>query len=744
MINFDAKKKIFNLSNDNYSYYFGINKLGYLIHLYSGNKLDDITLERVNERYIERYAYLKDNQEICDESYYFSEQGSLFEVGSYLKSDCRAPFAIIKHSDNSEITSFKYHSHFVSNYKISPNDLPHFKVSKAKEAETLVVTLKDEKEEIYLELYYTIFKDLNVLVRFSRLKNLTKNEIILKRLCSLELDSVNKDYELISMHGQWGDDRELEVTPIGHSKIVVNDNHGGRGFRQNPAIIIKEKEANYDYGEVYMASLVYSGNFKFEVALDEYDHFRLNALINDDCFEFKIKSGESFDTPECVLVYSSFGINKATQTMHDLVRNYLLPSKFSLKERPILINSWEPFMFDFDTEKIKKLILDAKSLGIEQVVLDDGWFGKRNNDKTSLGDWDVNEAKINLKEVIDFAHQNGMKFGIWVEPEMISPDSDIYRNHPEFALFDRKMSPTLLRHQLVMDLTNPEVVNYIFNKLSNIFDKYNFDYCKWDFNRYLSEISSLYLGNEKQGEIFHRFVLGAYSLLNKFITRYPNILLETCASGGGRFDLGMLYYSPQIWGSDETNPFSRVMIQFATNIFYPLSTIGAHVSTANSLTIQDKIIVSAFGTFGYELNPEKLTEEEKNTVISLNKIVKQFHHVVTKGNYYVLKSPYKSNFASWMCVTKDQKEALVFNFNFKREQTKARFIRLKGLNPNKYYFNSLTNDVYKGDFYMNIGINISAPLTEGMTMLFVIKEVNSVVKTVLNKKAQNVKREKLL
>ena len=744
MIKFDAKRKIFHLSNDNYSYYFSINKLGYLIHLYSGKKLNDITLERVNERYIERYAYLKQNLEICDEDYYFSEQGGLFECGSYLKSDCRPPFAIIKHADGSEITNFKYHSHYISSFKVSPSDLPHFKVSKKDDAETLVVTLKDETDDIFLTLYYTIFKNLNVLVRFSQIKNLSKHEIKIKRLCSLELDSVNKDYELISVHGQRGDDRELEKTEIGHSLTVVNDNHGARGFKQNPAIIIKEKEANYDYGEVYMCSLLYSGNFKFEVGLDEYDHFRLNALINDNCFEFTLKNGESFDTPECVLVYSNEGINKASQTMHDLVRQYLLPKQFALKERPILINSWEPFLFDFDTEKIKKLILDAKELGIKQVVLDDGWFGKRNNDKSSLGDWDVNIEKINLKEVIDFAHANDMFFGLWVEPEMISPDSELFKKHPEYALYDREQNPTLLRHQLVLDLTNSEVVDYVFNKLTNIFDKYNIDYCKWDFNRYLSEISSLYLTDEKQGEIFHRFVLGSYKLLDKFTSKYPNVLLETCASGGGRFDLGMLYYSPQIWGSDETNPFSRVMIQFATNIFYPLSTIGAHVSAANSLSMQDKIIIAAFGTFGYELDPAKLTEEEKKTIVSLNEIVKQFHHVVTLGDYYVLKSPYESNFASWMCVTKDKKEALVFNFNFKREQTKGRFIRLKGLDPEKYYFNSLTNDVYKGDFYMNIGINISAPLKEGMTMLFVIKQVNKIVKTVLNNKAQKAKREKLL
>ena len=744
MISFDSRRKIFNLSNEEYSYYLHVNKLGYLIHLYSGERLDDITLERVNERYIERYAYFDGQKEVCDESYYFSGQGSLFECGANLTSDLRGAYAIIEHTDKSKLTDFRYYSHEIINGKVNPEGLPHFKIHSNSEAETLIITLKDVKEEIYLNLYYTIFKKKAALVRFSKLFNRTDKSIFLERLASMQFDFVNKNYELISIHGQWGDDKELEVTPIGHSKIVVNDNHGGRGFRQNPAIIIKEKDANYDFGEVYMFALVYSGNFKFEVGLDEYDQGRLIALINDENFRYEVKAKETFVTPECVLIYSSKGINKATQTIHDFTRENLLPEKFALKERPILINSWEPFMFDFDTEKIKKLIFDAKELGIEQVVLDDGWFGKRNADNSSLGDWEINKNKINLKEVIDFSHKNGIKFGIWVEPEMISPDSEIFKKHPEYALCDSTKNPTLLRHQMVMDFTNDEVINYVFEQLKNLFDNYNIDYCKWDFNRYFSEIYSSFLGREKEGEIFHRFVLGSYKLLDMFTKRYPNVLLETCASGAGRFDLGMLFYSPQIWGSDETNPYSRVMIQFATNVFYPLSTIGAHVSASNSLSMQDKIIISAFGTYGFELDPAKVSDEEKKQIIEFNKLVKQFHHIVTLGDYYVLSSPYKTNFASWMCVTKDKKEALVFNFNFKREQTKGRFIRLKGLNPDKYYFNSLTNDVYKGDFYMKVGINISAPLKEGMTMLFVIKEVNTIAKTVLNHKANQVKREKLL
>lgn len=719
MIEFNQDNKIFHLHTKSYSYYFLINPLGYLIHLYSGEYLNEVSIERLNERYIERYSYYNNDQEICDESYYFSGQGSLFECSSNLKSDKRGAFIIIKDKNGSTKTNFKYYKHEIFNKKLSPSGLPHFKDDE--NVETLVITLKEETHEVYLKLFYVIYENYDVIIRFSQVINKENEEIHLLRISSFELDSINKDYVLTSIHGQWSDDRELEEVPLNHSKLVVSDNHGARGFRQNPSIMVKSKDTTYDNGEVMLFSLVYSGNFKYELGLDEYDQVRILSMINDESFDYILNKDEDFYSPECLMVYSSKGVNKATQTMHDLIRNNLIESNFAFKERALLINSWEPFLFNFDTEKIKQFILDSKALGIEMVVLDDGWFGKRNDDTSSLGDWEVNLEKINLKEITDFIHENNMKFGLWVEPEMISFNSKLFKEHSEYVLTNIDENPTLLRHQLVLDLTNDEVINYIFDKLSKIFDSYKIDYCKWDFNRYLSEISSKFT---KEGEIYHKFTLGTYKLLELFKTRYKDILLETCASGGGRFDLGMLYYSPQIWGSDETNPYSRVMIQFSTNMFYPLSTIGAHVSASNALSVQDKAIISLFGTYGYELDPNKLSVNEKEEVIKANAIFKMYHHIVTNGDYYVLKDPYKSNYASWMTVTKDKKEALVFHFNFKREATKGRFIVLKGLNKDKHYYSSLTNDVNSGDFYMKVGLNLSAPLKEGQTVLVILKQVD--------------------
>ena len=734
MIKFDEKRKLFSLYNKEFSYYFYINKLGYLIHLYSGEYLSDLDIERLTERYSERYAYLDNDKETCDESYYFSLQASNFECSGFNTADKRGYFAIIKNSDNSLLTDFRYVKHEIVYGKKTIKGLPHARIENAKNVETLIISLKDVRSEVYLELYYSIFDDLNILIRNSKIINKTGSSINLLKLSSMQVDFPYGNYNLISTYGTWSKDRQLEETRINHNKIIISDNHGARGFYHNPSIIIKEKDTNLFNGSAYIFSLVYSGNFSFEVGQDELGQTRLICGINDENFYFAMPHNTSFTAPECVMSFSSQGINGATHHMHDFVRNYILPKTFALKERPILINSWEAYYFDFDTNKIISLIEEAKKLGIELVVLDDGWFGKRSDDKTSLGDWNINLEKIDLKKVIDYAHSNKMKFGIWVEPEMISPDSALFRNHPEFALYNRNIKPTLFRHQLPLDLTNPKVVDFIYESISKIFRNYKIDYCKWDFNRYLSEIGSLYLGKDKEGEIYHRFILGSYKLLENFVNEFPNVLLETCASGGGRFDLGMLYYSPQIWGSDETDPTARVEIQYSTNFFYPLSTIGAHVSARPYLTYQDKAIISAFGTFGYELDPLKLSKEDKDKIIEINKLIKEWHHVVTLGDYYALKSPIEGNYASWMVVSKNKREALVFHFNFRREPTYARYIKLYGLDPDLYYFNSLTNTIYKGEFYLRVDLNISAPLNEGTTMLFILKAVNYLEKTIFEKK----------
>ncbi len=748
-ISFNKKKRIFHLYTKEFSYYIYINELGYLIHLYSGEYLDDLNVERINERYMERFSYYDNelNKEICNEDYYFSMLASQFECAPFGKGDKRNYYSRILKEDGIDITNFLYVSHKLIKGPVFNKSLPYIRFLD-NEATTLLITLKEENSDTYLELYYVISEKYSVLARFSKIINKNKENIKILRLASFELDLNNSNYKILALNGSWSNDREIERIPLNHSITKISDNHGGRGFNYNPSIALISNDANYDHGEVYGFSLMYSGDFSYEFNVDEIDQTRIIGGINDENFSYLLKENESFISPISILVYSNKGINKMTNIFHKLIRERIIPNnKYSFSNRPILLNTWEAYLMDFNTDKILKFILEAHKLNIEMVVIDDGWFNKRNDDKSSLGDWIVNKNKLDLKKIIDYAHSLKMKIGLWIEIEMISYDSDLFKNHPEFALYPHKYkNPTLFRHQFVLDLVNKEARNNVFKQLEEIFDNYDIDYVKWDFNRYLTEAYSDSLNKENKLETYHRFILGTYDLLNRFISKYPNILLETCASGGGRFDLGMLFYSSQIWCSDETDIAQRVNIQFATNLFYPLSSIGAHVTNRKIGTIQDKAILAFFGTFGYELDITKLSDEDKIKIIEFNKLFHEHHYVINDGEYYSLLDPFNCNYASFIAISKNKSEALFFFFNYRKEITKSRFIKLKGLDENKYYFNSLTNDIYKGSFYLKIGINLSAPLDPFTTILIVLKEVNLISANIYRNTVQNkkVKREKLL
>ncbi len=748
-IEFEAKRKIFHLFTNDYSYYIHVNKYNYLIHLYSGAYLSDISKERVSERHMERYAFLNENkEETQDEDYYFSMIASQFEVAPFGKGDKRnAPF-IIEGENNTPITNFLYDSHKIIKGPANKSDfiLPHVRFENG-DVETLIITLKDEYKDVYLELYYEISDKYGVLVRYSRIINKTSEKIKVEKLASFELDLPSSDYNILCLKGTWGNDTEVERIPLNHSLTKISDNHGGRGFYYNPSIALMKNDATIDNGEVYGFSMIYSSDFSYEFKVDEIDQTRIIGAFNDETFEYLLNPSESIYSFETIIAHSINGLNDISHKLHDLIRERILPSTQKIQKDYILINSWEGYLYDFDTEKIISLVDEAKKCDINLVVIDDGWFKGRNSDTSSLGDWEVNTDKIDLKKVIDHAKSINMKIGLWVEPEMISPNSDLFRNHPEFALIpDGYKYPTLFRHQLTLDMTKKEVVDHVFNALSNIFDNYSIDYVKWDFNRYLTESYSASLDVERKKETNYRFILGTYDLLNRFTSKYPNILLETCSAGGGRFDLGMLYYSPQIWASDETDIALRASIQYAKNIFYPLRSIGAHISDRKIGSITDKACLAFFGTFGYELDITKLSEEDKKQVLFFNDLYKQFHHVVLEGDYYAIFDPSKTNYVAWNVVSKNKKECLVYFMNYRKEQTKSRFIKVKGLRKDKYYFNSITNDIYKGDFYMNVGLNVSCPMDPYFSAVVVIKEVDDVRATLYRKTKQvdGGKRDKLM
>ena len=701
---------IFELSNQEISYFFYVNKLGILVNLYFGqhiNSLDSRCFESINNTSADCYNYYdrQTNSEVSCAHPYFSLHSSKLECPPNLTYDKRGPLIKLCNPDNSTLTDFRYQNYEIISGKSKLTDLPYIRTSND-ECDTLIITLSDLKSCAKLKMFYTIFHHKNVIVRHNEIINDTPSVLKLERAFSFCLDLPSDDYFITSLHGAYGFDREVERQPVKHNLLRINDNYGGKGFYHNPMLMLNKLGSTDTSGEVFGFGLVYSSNFSFDILGDNVNQTRIQGGISDENFSWELNIGEKFVTPEATIVYSNRGSDEITNQFHNLIRENLLRRSFANQEKPILLNSWEACYFDFNTDKIIDFIKRAKELGMDLVVLDDGWFGKRNSDDSSLGDWKVNLQKIDLAKVIDYAHHQHMKFGIWIEPEMISYDSDLYRTHPEYALCDPSTNPTVLRHQFVIDMTNPEVVENIFGQISALFDHYPIDYCKWDFNRFITEAISPTLSSHHQKEVYHRFMLGSYRLLKMFVDKYPEVLLETCAGGGGRFDMGMLFYSPQIWCSDETDATSRVLLQYATNMFYPLSTIGSHVSSRKYLSVKEKACVALWGTFGYELNPQQLTDLDKSEILTANHWFHQYKKLIDEGDYFSLINPNKGNFAAWEVISKDRSELLVFIFNFRRVNNNSRFLKLKNLSPDIVYSNTLDHIEQFGDYYMNIGLNI--------------------------------------
>lgn len=708
MITFNEKTKVFHLNNSRISYMMHVNEYNMLIKLYFGKCIADFDnnqIESIQNIYADTYAFydLAKKEETTNSK--LDPFSILSEVPSNLRSDKREPLVIINHNDNSSVTDFRFYDYQIFYGKPLLEDLPHIKAEE-ENSETLLVILKDIKDEVYLYCYYTILKNLDVIIRHNEIHSKSKNIVKVNRLFSQSLDLQSSNYTLISIHGAYASDKLVEESELTHNKIVIEDVSGGKGFNNSAVYMLKEKSSTLDKGEVIGGGLIYSNNYKLIIHRTQMEQIRVSIGMNDYNFEAVLKEGESYVSPESFVAYTNDGVNGMTHIFHDLTRDYLLRKLPETMQNCVLLNSWEGCYFNFDTKKIIDMLTKCKDMGVNLFVLDDGWF--RNDDTYGLGDWVIDENKIDFKKVIDYAHSLNIKFGLWVEPEQISFNSNLYREHPEFALFDPSINqPTTLRHQFVLDVTNKEARDNVFNQISKIFDKYEIDYCKWDFNRMLTEAYSKTLPIEKQKEIFHLFALGSYDLLDRFITRYPDILLETCSGGGGRFDLGMAYYSHQIWASDETDAVPRTELQYSYNMFYPLRMIGAHVSTRKMLTITEKASIAMFGTFGFELDPTKLSDDQIDESYKTSEIFLRNKDLVDNGDYYSLISPFESNFVSWEIVSKDKEKAIVFFFNYRHINWRSRFLKIFGLNPKDKYHNNLDNNVYLGEYYMNVGINLS-------------------------------------
>lgn len=582
---------------------------------------------------------------------------------------------------------------------------------------TLELLCEDPVLSLEITLFYTAFEKLDVITRSARLQNKGKAPLELLKALSFCVDLEGQDFRLLSLHGAWARERHTALRPILPGKLRVDSLRGGPGHEQNPFVALLRNDAGEDFGEVYGFNLVYSGNFLLQAEGSSFNKTRLVGGINPEAFSWRLEAGESFCTPEAVLVYSDGGLSKMTRTFHDLYRNHLLRGEYKDKPRPVLINNWEATYFDFNTEKLIAIVREASRCGIEMLVMDDGWFGKRRDDNSSLGDWIVNEEKLpgGLPYLVREVNKLGLKFGIWFEPEMISPDSELFRAHPDWCLHTPGRTPSLSRNQLVLDYSRREVREHVYSRLKAVLSSANIEYVKWDMNRPLTNAGSEGLPPERQRELGHRHILGVYELMERLTSEFPHILLENCSGGGARFDPGMLYFSPQIWCSDNTDAIERLDIQKGTALVYPVSAMGAHVSDVPNHTVgrvtpfKTRGLVALTGTFGYELDITRIPQSDRKAIPGQVALYKKYNRLIRQGDYYRL-SPLleQTHYDCWCFAAKDASEVLVtYVCRLARPNAAGVRIRLKGLEERARYRDEDTGAVYSGSVLLYAGLDIA-------------------------------------
>lgn len=707
MITFDEKQRVFNLSNSSISYLFSIEKGGLLSHLYYGPKIRHYHGERRYPR-VDR-GFSGNLPGSMDRTY--SKDDLLQEYSGNNTGDYRLPAITVKAADGARLTDFRYDSYKIIPGKPALKGLPASYVKDDREAQTLEVTLKDATLKIELTLSYTIYRKRPVITRNVRIKNTSTNPVEIEKIASIQLDLAKHDYDLIYLPGQYALERQTHRIKLHRGIFELSSRRDSSSHQMNPFAALVDPHTDEFSGNALGILLVYSGNHQFAIERDQIDQTRLIAGINDFNFAWHLAPGQTFQTPEAITVFSNKGLNGMSQAFHHLLRERVTRGKFQYADRPIVINNWEATYFDFNNQKLAQIVKEAQPLGIEMFVLDDGWFGHRNDDNSSLGDWFANHHKVNLQQIAQRTHAAGMKFGLWFEPEMISVDSQLYHQHPDWALGEPGRGSTLSRNQLVLDFSRQEVVDNIFDQMCRILDHVPIDYIKWDCNRNLTEVFSKATNPEHEGEIAHRFILGVYQLLERLTKRYPNILFEGCSGGGGRFDAGMLYYMPQIWPSDDTDAGERLMIQDGTSLVYPISSMTAHVSvspnqqTGRDISFETRGNVAMAGVFGYELDLADLTKQEKKLVKKQIKFYKQHRHLIQYGDFYRLESPFKGNTVAWEFVSPDQSEALLLMFR-KQHTNRLEIVNTKmvALDPNRDYQDVSTHQVIGGDELMNVGL----------------------------------------
>ena len=707
---YDASSKTFNLSTSKTSYVLKVLDSNPVAHVYWGKKIKAKNLDYVL-RSKNWGSFLTNTDNIDD----FMLEMTPQEYPGYGSTDLRTPAVELQFSDGTSATDFRYESHNIYAGKNKLNDLPATYVEDENEAMTLELTLVDSLKNVKLILSYSVFEEFDAITRSVKIINESNEDVNINRVLSANVDFRDSDYELLQLSGAWARERHIIRKEIRSGSQSIESRRGSSSHAQNPFMALVRKDTTEQHGEVYGFSLIYSGNFLANVEVDMYENARAQIGINPFDFTWLLKSKEEFTAPEAVLVYSNEGLTGMSHIYNCLYGKRLCKGKYRDEVRPILINNWEATYFDFNETKIKEIAREATNLGMELFVLDDGWFGKRDDDNSSLGDWFVNEEKLKggLNKLATEINEMGLQFGLWFEPEMVSPISELYKEHPDWCIHIPGRNRSEARRQLILDYSREDVCNYIIEKISEVLSSAPISYVKWDMNRNMSEIGSAKLPANRQREVAHRYILGLYKVLEEITTRFPDVLFESCSGGGGRFDPGMLYYMPQTWTSDNTDAIERLKIQFGTSMVYPNASIGCHVSAVPNhqvdriTPIETRGVVAMSGNFGYELDITKLPESEKEIIKEQVKLYKEIRETIQFGKCYRLSSPFENNDIAWMFISKDCEEIIV---SFVRTLAKpnSKFISLKlvGLDESSKYEILGENIIVGGDELMNIGLNV--------------------------------------
>mgnify|MGYP002239616063 FL=1 len=644
------------LQTKNTTYQMQVDRYGFLLHLYYGKKTDGC-MDYLLTYYDRGFS---GNPYDAGENRTYSMDALPQEFPCYGNGDFRSTAFAVENADGSMSCDLRYKSHTIFDGKYNLQGLPAVYASE-EESQTLEILMEDPVTGVKVVLLYGVLPAQDIITRSVCVKNESSGKIYLNKIESASLDFLYGDYELLTFYGRHAMERNVQRVPVVHGTQKIGSVRGTSSHQYNPMMILAEKETTEDKGNCYAMSFVYSGCFQGEVLKDQLNQTRMMLGLQEEAFRYPLETGEMFQAPEVILSYSSEGMNRLSQNLHHCIRQHICRGKYKEEIRPILINSWEAAYFDFTGDTIYELAKAAKEVNIDMLVMDDGWFGKRDDDNSGLGDWFVNEKKLGgtLGNLIKRINDLGVKFGIWIEPEMVSEDSDLYRKHPDWALTVPGRNPVRSRNQLVLDFSRKEVVDEIYDQICKVLDQGNIEYVKWDMNRSLMDVYSSV--TRDQGRVLHDYVLGLYDFLERLVQRYPNLLIEGCSGGGGRFDAGMMYYTPQIWCSDNTDAIDRLRIQYGTSFGYPVSVVGSHVSavpnhqTGRKTPLHTRGVAAMSGTFGYELNLMKLSEEEKQEIREQIAEYKSYAPIIQNGLYYRLSNPTTEEICAWEFVHTDEK-----------------------------------------------------------------------------------------